>query len=431
VTPPEARHARLVLLDGSGIFLGVTRPIPVETPWWQDIGPVVRAALAELDLTVVVLRILEAERPMPPGGLVTYLAELPEGAPVPSGLHSWDATFEDHPLRMPWARPGGPAADLAWAHERLAALGETPLGPGEQIRTWNLSSLWRLPLVGGSAAWLKHVPPFFDHEGRLLERLAGGPVPPLLAQDGGRILMPELSGSDLYDAGEPILHRLVDLLVDLQTAWLGSANELLALGLPDWRGPALADATRSVLDRCRALLPADDAAALDAFVDDLPDRFALLDQAGIPDSLVHGDFHPGNARGDEDGQVLLDWGDAGVGHPLLDQAAYLDRVPAAAVEGLRTTWHEAWRRALPDSDPEAAALLLRPVAAARQAVIYQGFLDRIEPSERPYHRDDPLDWLQRTAALSRAEERTRKNPGLVGTRGSGKRRWLRGEDSNL
>jgi hypothetical protein len=430
VTPPEARHARLVLLDSGGTVLGVTSAIRVETPWWQDIGPVVRAALERLDLSVVVLRLLEAERSTPPGGLVTYLAEVDSGGHIPAGLEPWEGALDGHALRMPWARPGGPTADLAWARERLALLGETPLGPGEQIRTWNLSSLWRLPLVGGSAAWLKHVPPFFDHEGPLLGCLAGGPVPPLLAQDGGRILMPELSGSDLYDADEAILQRLVDLLVDLQRAWVGRANELLALGLPDWRGPALGDAIRSVLDRWRAVLPARDVAALDAFVDDLPDRFATIDRAGIPDSLVHGDFHPGNARGDAERQVLLDWGDAGVGHPLLDQAAYLDRVPATAVEGLRASWGEAWRRAIPDSDPGGAALLLRPVAAARQAVIYQGFLDRIESSERPYHRDDPLDWLQRAAALSRAEERTRKNPGLVGTRGSGKRRWLRGGDSN-
>jgi hypothetical protein len=34
-------------------------------------------------------------------------------------------------------------------------------------------------------------------------------------------------------------------------------------------------------------------------------------------------------------------------------------------------------------------------------VIYQGFLDRIEPSEHPYHRGDPALWLSRAAALFR------------------------------
>ena len=37
--------------------------------------------------------------------------------------------------------------------------------------------------------------------------------------------------------------------------------------------------------------------------------------------------------------------------------------------------------------------------------MYQGFLDRIESSEQPYHRDDPSEWLARTADLVRAESR--------------------------
>ena len=40
--------------------------------------------------------------------------------------------------------------------------------------------------------------------------------------------------------------------------------------------------------------------------------------------------------------------------------------------------------------------MIEPVAALRQAVIYQGFLDRIEPDERIYHAKDPADWLRRT-----------------------------------
>ncbi len=54
---------------------------------------------------------------------------------------------------------------------------------------------------------------------------------------------------------------------------------------------------------------------------------------------------------------------------------------------------------VPGSDPDRASRLLAPVAAAGHAVIYQRFLESIEPSERRYHQADPIDWLQRTAAL--------------------------------
>ena len=41
----------------------------------------------------------------------------------------------------------------------------------------------------------------------------------------------------------------------------------------------------------------------------------------------------------------------------------------------------------------------RTIAAARQAVIFWHFLDGIEPSEWPYHRADPANWLRQTAKL--------------------------------
>ena len=121
------------------------------------------------------------------------------------------------------------------------------------------------------------------------------------------------------------------------------------------------------------------------------------------DRLCHGDFHPGNFRGEAGSLVLLDWGDSGVGHPMLDMSAFLDQIPPAAVDRVRTHWLMAWRNEIPGADPERAAALLAPVASLRQALIYQVFLDGIEASEQPYHRDDPPLWLARTAHLVRDE----------------------------
>jgi hypothetical protein len=54
-------------------------------------------------------------------------------------------------------------------------------------------------------------------------------------------------------------------------------------------------------------------------------------------------------------------------------------------------------------DPGRARQVLASVSAARQAAIYRRFLDRIEPSEHPYHREDPATWLRRTACLVRGD----------------------------
>jgi Ser/Thr protein kinase RdoA (MazF antagonist) len=140
---------------------------------------------------------------------------------------------------------------------------------------------------------------------------------------------------------------------------------------------------------------------LAALVKALPTRLRQIHECGIPDTLVHGDFHPGNVRGDDARLTLLDWGDSGVGHPMLDQPAFLDRVPVADRDRFGHHWRNEWLRAAPGCDPERASDLLRPVSALRQAVLYQLFLDRIEPTERVYHAADPLAWLVRAA-----EERT-------------------------
>ena len=395
VQPP--RTARLVLVTPDGRVVGVLPAMPVALPWWQDAESVVRAA-RQRGVDVTVLRLLETERDRPHGGAVTYLAEVRN--PVPA--EPWHGRLDRHELRQPYAEPGGPAADLAWATSVLDRHGMALAGAPVQIRSWNLSSVWRIP-VAGQMAWLKVVPPFFAHDGSNLAALAGGPVPRLLGRDGGRILLAELPGEDMYEAALPQLLDMVTLLVAMQASWVGHIGELQAMGLPDWRGPALTAAIASVLDRSRGPLPAGDAALLGRFVDDLPRRFADVASCGLPDTLVHGDFHPGNFRGTAGSLALLDWGDSGIGHPLLDQPAFLTRIAVRHVQAVRAHWDLQWRGALPGSDPARCSQLLAPVAAARQAVVYQGFLDKIEPSERVYHRFDPADWLQRTALLLRQE----------------------------
>ena len=213
--------------------------------------------------------------------------------------------------------------------------------------------------------------------------------------------MPDIPGEDLYGAELPTLLTLVSILVSLQAEWCGREDELLALGVPDWRGDPLTMAIESVVQRTWPELVSEDRRTLTELLETLPQRFASLAECGVPDSLVHGDFAPGNARGFEDTIVLLDWGDCGVGNPLLDMSAFLDRIPSDAVAPIKSHWATRWRQAIPGSEPSRAAEILEPIAAARQAVIYQGFLDRIEPSEHAYHRADPAAWLHRAADSAR------------------------------
>jgi hypothetical protein len=393
------RTVRLVLVSPHGHPLGEVGPFEVESPWWPDVEPVVATARARYDLDVTVLRLLGTD------GAVTYLAEAPGPAPVaavtPGTSARAAAALADHPLRAPWARPGGPASIVAWADGVLSAAGTPRTGPVEQVKTWNLSSILRLPTADGPV-WCKSVPPFFAHEAATISLVAARHpqlVPAVLGADPGTgtMLLADVPGTDQWEAPLHRLEQMVDAVVAIQSGWVGRTSELLALGLPDWRGPALGAALTELvaLTSVRAQLTHDELARLDELVARLPTAVDELAGCGLPDTLVHGDLHPGNWRYGPGGLLLLDWGDSGVGNPLLDLPAFVERVADDDRPAVRRAWLGQWRHRHQQADVDRAAELVGPLAALRQALIYQGFLDRIEPDERVYHRDDVARWLRR------------------------------------
>lgn len=72
----------------------------------------------------------------------------------------------------------------------------TRTGPAEQVKTWNLSCLLRLPTTTGTV-WCKAVPAFSAHEGAIMRRVAAirpGLVPLVLACTPGLTLLGHVDG---------------------------------------------------------------------------------------------------------------------------------------------------------------------------------------------------------------------------------------------
>src|SRR4051794_29350622 len=181
---PPPRVVTLVLCTPAGEVLGQLPPFQASLPWWQEVQDLVAWVRQEHDVDVTILRILDASLPAPPGGRVTYLAEV-EGARAGGlPLSGWPGVLEPHPLRLPYAEPGGPSRELAWADATLEDQGFVRTGLAQQMRTWNLSSLWRGPRPRGSV-WLNGVPPVFSPQGAGLPPTPKRPLPPLLAPHPG------------------------------------------------------------------------------------------------------------------------------------------------------------------------------------------------------------------------------------------------------
>ena len=387
----------LVLVDPAGVLLGALPPFEVSTPWWQEVGEVVTGAGTDLQ----VLRLLHGDRPAPPGGHVTYLAQLTSPlSSLSSVLTPVDADLAPHPHRAAYAEPGGPVTSTAWAVESLAALG-TPGATAHQQRTWNLSAIWRLDAGGAPVAWLKQVPSFFAHEPAALGLVGGvvpGLVPPLLAAGAeGRMLLAHVPGADRYGAGADLCGEIAAAFHPVQAHFAGRTGELSAAGIP--HGPLDAARFARVAEPYLATID-----GLRELIDDLPRRFAEVAGCGLPDTLVHGDLHPGNTRTDDDGHLsILDWGDCTIGHPAFDILRLTDELEDATP--LLGEWAARWQETTPGSDPLRAAALLRPVAALRGAVAYAGFLAAIEPTEHPYHAADvPAGLAEAVAAAAAARE---------------------------
>jgi hypothetical protein len=210
----ESGRTATVVLVSAGTVLGALPPLSLAMPWWPEAADLVAAVKERDGIDVTVLRLLRAPSDRQWGGDVAYLAETEVPPVVPLAPWPGDPLAEE-PLRQPWARPGGPAALLGWAEGQLAEHGIRPTGAAEQMRSWNLSGIWRLPTSAGPV-WLKVVPDFFAHEGAVMDWVGPGTAPLLHGWAPGRVLMAEVRGGANHEARGAALESMVWLLTDLQ-----------------------------------------------------------------------------------------------------------------------------------------------------------------------------------------------------------------------
>jgi fructosamine-3-kinase len=276
----------------------------------------------------------------------------------------------------------------------LPELGRGPITAAAQQRTWNLSTIWRLDTAGGPV-WLKQVPHFFRHEAPVLRWLAsvgGNRVPVLLAAEDGRMLLADIPGDDLHEASAQVRGEISAEHHRLQAASIGQLTHLIDNGVPDLRTPRLIETVSRVVARFGG-----GDHRLRHLVDGLAERMAQVAALGLPDTLVHGDLHPGNVRSDGRHRVIIDWGDSFIGHPAFDIIRLTERMADEPAQALVDAWADRWRAEIPGCEPRRAVDLIRPVAALRNASVYAAFLDNIEPDEHPYHAADVPAWLARAA----------------------------------
>jgi hypothetical protein len=292
-------------------------------------------------------------------------------------------------LRPRWSRPGWYGRASAWMTDRMTAAGRPPTASPVQVYQWGISALLRAPTATGDV-YLKAIFPPFACEPAvsvLLESRFPGRGPSVLAiePDEGWILMDDFGPRIVREDGSDADHEAgIRLLVAIQRDMTGHADDLLAAGCPVRPLSRLGD------DLERALADPIALGTLDANAERVASTIALvrmaadeLDGFGLPDTLVHGDFHAGNVAIAADGVLIFDWSDSAIGNPIVDLVTWLGEEQE---QGRRDRSFEAWLAAWGDVvDPatvRAKLDTLLAIGAAYQCVSYVGILRALEPATR-------------------------------------------------
>jgi phosphotransferase family enzyme len=297
---------------------------------------------------------------------------------------------EPDPLRVPWARPGWYDRASDWIRQILADAQREPPVAIVQHRHWGISAVMRVETASGRL-WFKALFGHFRNEPQataFIAELLPGATAGVVAWDAtqGWMLLEDLPGDATPDEhGHPIAY---EHLARLQASARGRDQELVANGCPRRPLVAVPGELAAVLDD-PLLAPwlSVDVGRGAQVVDWLLDAVTRVEQLGLPDVLVHGDFHPGNVRVAGDRVVIFDWSDAAISKPFVDVvtwATWFDDDPAAR-DALWQSFAEVWAAVL----PPAAWLELRPmlegIAGAYHVVQYAAIVRELEPLRRPEH----------------------------------------------
>ncbi|MDP9238143.1 MAG: aminoglycoside phosphotransferase family protein [Chloroflexota bacterium] len=409
---PTSDSFLLDATDGRSALPVVQAVLP--WPWTGAVGPVNEAVSSELGISVITLRAVPTQKPRDAYsiGAVFFMEHRREaGARTLPSRGVWvsredlgtlefasasdrlllanfmrEVDAPDAPaLRTPWSQVGWFAEACTWAESELEQLGRRLVAPVEQMRQWSISSILRFPTDRGDA-WFKAVPSFFAHESALMRSLsAESPhVPVVLASNNRRgwTLMEAVEEVDAKDTTTTIADAL-RVLARLQMSWIGRTEELISLGCPDRRLATLPDEVQALMqrDELRNQLDARRWAQLEEAIEVLPESCSALAHLGVPETLIHGDFHPGNVMMSDGRIVLIDWTDGCIGHPFFDLATVLPNDGVARTTLLRA-YIEVWEERFHPEDVRKAFSVSDALACLHHAVSYQRIVDGIEPETR-------------------------------------------------
>jgi hypothetical protein len=382
--------------------------------FWQEVGPLNEAVRQRFGVRVTTLNCVEIiddeaaqasrfvyalENHDPDPSLrpdqcwlnAEALATLPVAWPEQQALVArWlaeDSARAQSVRRAPWYNRGWLEGAATWVQQELVQAGVAPQGDWAQVRSWERSSLWRIETTGGTL-YFKAVPAMFSHEPPLsawLGRWAPDRFAPVLA------IEPAQGWLLMASAGQQGLNRVPNLdhwraalqsFAQTQVELASQLEALFRLGVPDRRLDWLVTGAEKLLADRQALadgptgLTDQEIVRLQRGGPALLAACEALAALGVPSSLEHGDFAPGQVLINGNDYTFLDWSDSGVAHPFFSFDFFADLIDeelpgvADAHDRLAAAYLEPWAALASHDTLHTALALAHRVAPLYQALIY-------------------------------------------------------------
>lgn len=381
---------------------------------WQDVDHINREILTQYALDVTTLRCLAIEDHYAEAGYIALVYALENHSPQwtpPQGaawysreqlatlnfasdderayVEAWlDYRSSDHPQRVDWYRQEWFWVARAWLLAYVMCIPEVTVEGFVQLRAWQRSALLKATPNFGDSIYFKAVPRVFAHELPLTAWLSEQfpdyfPVVLAVEPDRGWML--------LMDHGRRSLETVQDIgmwemalrvLGRLQVRLSEDHLDLYALGVPSQSLEEIADYLDTLLAdevglRVGGQLDDDAIAQLHDQAPRIKALCAELAACGIPHSLEHGDFYPGQVLVQGDRVVFIDWSDASIAHPFFSYASLenfvVNEMPHFSEDTrarLQAAYLGPWRDYADDATLHRAITLARPLAALHTAVLY-------------------------------------------------------------
>jgi Phosphotransferase enzyme family len=311
----------------------------------------------------------------------------------------------DPEARSPWARQGWFAAARDWIGTQLEGVKHV-----HQVKSWGMSCVLRVRTAEDCYYFKASTRrALFADEACVTQALATRfpdlvPMPVRVDAERGWMILADI-GTNLRDATLAITEwtRLIQKYAALQYELALEPDWVLNAGCLDRRQHVLEAQLHELLEAETTIILPEQFQTLRETQAAWTHHLSKLKASNIPDSLIHGDWHPGNIAVKNGVERIFDWTDACLSQPFFDILGMLDELEQIFDEETRQalleTYLRTWTGFAPLEELKAVVPSIRVALCLHQVVTYWKILEGLEPAARHEVAKGLQYWLRRLTEL--------------------------------